>query len=291
MEKNKLLQKRMEMLKKRSEMLKEMDIQSTITSLKPTKKPRKKRAPVVVDESQRRKSRRILGLQPELTTPFDEMPQEASEPREETVKTVIHKDFADAYKNTDFSGISIPIHVDGSFRGWVDPEVCKRHGIGEEEQSAEPIAETAEDENKAIKKRRSQHPSSAKERSRKCLHSNPNSYFYRHVEPGLEQWGGDWKEEPSVSPPSSLDAATSGVSFPRTFRIAWGTRCHFRSGIIPSVPTSTDSTSFLVDSLSTLITPLLLMARPFSSDALYLFIATYFVFAHCHHLKISSYAC
>lgn len=34
-----------------------------------------------------------------------------------------------------------------------------------------------------------------KERSRKCLHSNPNSYFYRHVEPGLEQWGGDWKEE------------------------------------------------------------------------------------------------
>ena len=67
MEKNKLLQKRMEMLKKRSEMLKEMggataavgmvDIQSTITSLKPTKKPRKKRAPVVVDESQRRKSR------------------------------------------------------------------------------------------------------------------------------------------------------------------------------------------------------------------------------------------
>lgn len=61
--------------------------------------------------------RRILGLQPELTTPFDEMPQEASEPREETVKTVIHKDFSDAYKNTDFSGISIPIHVDGSFHG------------------------------------------------------------------------------------------------------------------------------------------------------------------------------
>lgn len=62
--------------------------------------------------------RRILGLKPELTTPFDEMPQEVSEPREETVKTVIHKDFADAYKNTDFSGISIPIHVDGSFRGF-----------------------------------------------------------------------------------------------------------------------------------------------------------------------------
>ena len=41
---------------------------------------------------------------------------------------------------------------------WVDPEVCKRHGIGEEEQSAEPIAETAEDESKAIKKKRSQHP-------------------------------------------------------------------------------------------------------------------------------------
>lgn len=67
MEKNQLLQKRMEMLKKRSEMLKEMggettlvsaiDIQSTITSLKPAKKPRKKHTPVVVDESKRRKSR------------------------------------------------------------------------------------------------------------------------------------------------------------------------------------------------------------------------------------------
>ena len=99
------------------------------------------------------------------------------------------------------------------------------------------------------------------------------------------------RSAPSVSPPSSLDAATSGVSFPRTFRIAWGTRCHFRSGIIPSVPTSTDSTSFPADSSSTPTTPSLLMARPFSSDARYLFVATNFVFAHCCHLKISSYAC
>ena len=99
------------------------------------------------------------------------------------------------------------------------------------------------------------------------------------------------RSAPSVSPPSSLDAATSGVSFPRTFRIAWGTRCHFRSGIIPSVPTSTDSTSFPVDSSSTLTTPSLLMARPFSSDALSVLVTTHCVSYHCYYLKISSYAC
>ena len=99
------------------------------------------------------------------------------------------------------------------------------------------------------------------------------------------------RSAPSVSPPSSLDAATSGVSFPRTFRIAWGTRCHFRSGIIPSVPTSTGSTSCLVDSSSTPTTPSLLMARPFSSDALSVLVTTHCVSYHCYYLKISSYAC
>lgn len=99
------------------------------------------------------------------------------------------------------------------------------------------------------------------------------------------------RSAPSVSPPSSLDAATSGVSFPRTFRIAWGTRCHFRSGIIPSVPTSTDSTSFPADSSSTPTTPSLLMARPFSSDALSVLVTTHCVSYHCYYLKISSYAC
>lgn len=98
------------------------------------------------------------------------------------------------------------------------------------------------------------------------------------------------RSAPSVSPPSSLDAATSGVSFPRTFRIAWGTRCHFRSGIIPSVPTSTDSTFFPADSSSTPTTPSLLMARPFSNVAPYLFVTIHFVFIHCHHLKTSYHA-
>ena len=99
------------------------------------------------------------------------------------------------------------------------------------------------------------------------------------------------RSAPSVSPPSSLDAATSGVSFPRTFRNAWGTRCHFRSGIIPSVPTSTDSTFFPADSSSTPTTPSLLMARPFSSDALSVLVTTHCVSYHCYYLKISSYAC
>ena len=34
-----------------------------------------------------------------------------------------------------------------------------------------------------------------KERSRRCLYSNPNSYFYRHVAPEEAHWGGDWNGE------------------------------------------------------------------------------------------------
>lgn len=62
-----LLQKRMKNLEKRKEMLREIgsnqnqssciDIDSTITQMKPEKKERKKRTPKVVDESTRRKSR------------------------------------------------------------------------------------------------------------------------------------------------------------------------------------------------------------------------------------------
>lgn len=112
--------------------------------------------------------RRILGLKPELSASIDELPREVFLPQEEGVKTVIHKDFSDAYKNTDFSGINLPIYVDGSYHGlttmgfitnrWVDPEVCKRHGIGEEEKSVEPVAENAEDDGKVIKRKRSPYP-------------------------------------------------------------------------------------------------------------------------------------
>ena len=67
MKSSSILQKRMKNLEKRKEMLKEIgsnqtpssciDIDSTITQIKPEKKDRKKRAPKVVDESMRRKSR------------------------------------------------------------------------------------------------------------------------------------------------------------------------------------------------------------------------------------------
>ncbi|RKP34915.1 hypothetical protein BJ085DRAFT_14701 [Dimargaris cristalligena] len=37
--------------------------------------------------------------------------------------------------------------------------------------------------------------SSAKFVASKLFKKNPNAYFYRHNEPGTEQWTGDWTEE------------------------------------------------------------------------------------------------
>ena len=36
---------------------------------------------------------------------------------------------------------------------------------------------------------------SAKEAARRLLNKNPNQYFYRHNEPGEEQWSGNWTQE------------------------------------------------------------------------------------------------
>ena len=67
MSENTLLMKRMHSLEKRKEMLREMgfrmqnglcaDIETTVSSIRPIKKEKKKREPVIVDENMRRKSR------------------------------------------------------------------------------------------------------------------------------------------------------------------------------------------------------------------------------------------
>lgn len=95
--------------------------------MKPEKKVRKKREPVAVNESTRRKSRyrnnkqvmsrRLNGLAPEYS--LDEAMETAdrAEYPDETAKVKIVREFKDAYKNLDLSGIEIPIRVDGTFHG------------------------------------------------------------------------------------------------------------------------------------------------------------------------------
>lgn len=75
------------------------------------------------------------------------------EPETAKPETVRQK-FPDAYKDTDFTGITLPIYVDGIYRGyvlclvvirrWVDPVVCEKYGITKD--GAAPENKTAEGE-------------------------------------------------------------------------------------------------------------------------------------------------
>ena len=60
-----------------------------------------------------------MGLQPELRVEDDAVsPIFFDEPETAKPETVRQK-FPDAYKDTDFTGITLPIYVDGFYRGYV----------------------------------------------------------------------------------------------------------------------------------------------------------------------------
>ncbi|KAK4533660.1 hypothetical protein CCYA_CCYA18G4542 [Cyanidiococcus yangmingshanensis] len=89
-----------------------------------------------------------------------------------------------------------PLRVDGHFRGWVDPQVAMRWGIASNSTDAwstngggrfsyrNPLGTIGTGTRKV--------QLTAKEIARRSLQKNPNAYFYRHNEPGEEQWFGDW---------------------------------------------------------------------------------------------------
>ncbi|KAG9323775.1 hypothetical protein KVV02_007770 [Mortierella alpina] len=95
------------------------------------------------------------------------------------------------------------IRVDGHYKGWLNSEVMDKYGF---EKSAEDAWEangggtfsfsdpsgssTAGSSKKSA--RRPKHD--AKMVAKAMFKKNPNSFFYRHNEPGQEQWTGDWTE-------------------------------------------------------------------------------------------------
>ncbi|KAJ2778646.1 hypothetical protein GGI15_004118 [Coemansia interrupta] len=94
------------------------------------------------------------------------------------------------------------VHVTGHYSGWVEPGVMQRLGIqgtaaaawesegGGKFSFADPLGT-----GKKVSKRAAGGQSVAKYVASKLLKKNPNSYFYRHTEPGVEQWTGEWTEE------------------------------------------------------------------------------------------------
>ncbi|KAG0346492.1 hypothetical protein BG004_001616 [Podila humilis] len=124
------------------------------------------------------------------------------------------------------------LRVDGHYTGWVHPDVRKRHGIaptakeawaskgggrfsfknplGDNEEELEEVKNEEEEEEKEVGGGSSlagnhhHHRSIPKSKKSKTdarmvakalFKKNPNAYFYRHTEPGVEQWTGDWTSE------------------------------------------------------------------------------------------------
>lgn len=102
-------------------------------------------------------------------------------------------------------GVQCQVRVDGRYRGWVNPELMERYNIA-------PNAEEAWNKNGGgnfsyrniggsgvssaeVQKHKAKGWSQVKAVTATLMPKNPNAYFYRHVEPGVEQWMGDWTEE------------------------------------------------------------------------------------------------
>ncbi|KAJ2872641.1 hypothetical protein GGH93_003862 [Coemansia aciculifera] len=99
--------------------------------------------------------------------------------------------------------VSQAIKVEGHYRGWVESGVMERldiQGNATEAWESEgggkfSFKDPLGTGKKVTKKSVPSGQSVAKFVASKLLKKNPNAYFYRHTEPGIEQWTGDWTEE------------------------------------------------------------------------------------------------
>mgnify|MGYP001128864873 CR=1 FL=1 len=109
--------------------------------------------------------------------------------------------------------LSRAVRVTSHFGGWINPEVCARLGIasnaaeawetngGGKFSFANPLGTPegqGEKKPKGGKRSLAGAPSGWSEAryvSSMLLRKNPNAFFYRHTEPGVEQWSGEWTQE------------------------------------------------------------------------------------------------
>ncbi|KAI8327069.1 hypothetical protein EDC96DRAFT_532933 [Choanephora cucurbitarum] len=103
---------------------------------------------------------------------------------------------ADEYFPEDIKAKAI--RVDGHFKGWVNPEIMEKYGLASSateawEENGGGTYSYADPTGSG--KKRKKGPSNAKAEALKMFKKNPNQYFYRHNEPGEEQWMHDWSEE------------------------------------------------------------------------------------------------
>ncbi|KAF8963047.1 hypothetical protein BGZ46_001066 [Entomortierella lignicola] len=96
------------------------------------------------------------------------------------------------------------IRVDGHYKGWLNSGVMERYEFEKSAQEAweangggefsfrDPLGHSDGATSSKSSKRQKR---DAKMVARAMFKKNPNAFFYRHNEPGQDQWTGDWAEE------------------------------------------------------------------------------------------------
>ncbi|KAJ2314198.1 hypothetical protein IWW54_001053 [Coemansia sp. RSA 2705] len=155
-------------------------------------KPRVRRAASAAQPA--RRSKRLRGESAEPITKAEEQVVETGD-----VSGVL----ADAAAHFSAPVLDAAIRVDGHYTGWVEPGVQQRLHIEDNATAAwesqgggkfsfkDPLGTGKRLSKRAVPSGQSV----AKFVASKLLKKNPNAYFYRHTEPGVEQWTGDWTED------------------------------------------------------------------------------------------------
>ncbi|KAG9069669.1 hypothetical protein KI688_008991 [Linnemannia hyalina] len=99
------------------------------------------------------------------------------------------------------------IRVDGHYHGWLDPGVIERYGFETNAKDAweangggsfsfkDPLGLQSDTAGTSRSKTAKRPKHEAKMVAKGLFKKNPNAFFYRHNEPGQEQWTGDWTAE------------------------------------------------------------------------------------------------
>ncbi|KAI7898446.1 uncharacterized protein BX663DRAFT_524750 [Cokeromyces recurvatus] len=174
--------------------------EKTTAANKPMKKLRK--ASTTKKPLPTRKSSRLRGEQP-LAIEIDKenniellVDKVKEDPRYQEIIEEGKLLTAEEYFNQDI--IDKAIKTDGHFKGWVNPIIIEKYGL---EASAAEAWEKNGGGTWSIAdptgngKKRKKGSSNAKADALKMFKKNPNQYFYRHNEPGEEQWTHEWSEE------------------------------------------------------------------------------------------------
>ncbi|KAJ2451789.1 hypothetical protein EV183_003385 [Coemansia sp. RSA 2336] len=141
-----------------------------------------------------RRSKRLRGESAEPTTAAEDQVVETGD-----VSGVL----ADAESHFPSTTLESAVRVNGHYSGWVEPGVQERLQLESNATAAwesqgggkfsfkDPLGTGKRVSKRAVPGGQSV----AKYVASKLLKKNPNAYFYRHTEPGVEQWTGDWTED------------------------------------------------------------------------------------------------